>query len=241
MKFDEYIDALRRDGPRMHTGAQSAGVDAQVPSCPDWTVADLLRHVGRLHRWVADLVANQPDDPMREWTKALPENDAVLDWFGAGIEPLAAALTAAGPAAPAWSWTPDHTAGWWARRQANELSVHCYDAQLAANAPEAIERVLAVDGVDELFDLLPYWSGSGNVRGNDETIHFHCTDGEGEWLARLSPDGVVVTREHAKGDVAARGTASDLLLFLYGRVSADQLEVFGDAALLARWRELVSW
>jgi hypothetical protein len=52
---------------------------------------------------------------------------------------------------------------------------------------------------------------------------------------------VVVTREHAKGDVAARGTASSLLLFLYGRVPADDLEVFGDAALLARWRELVQW
>ena len=89
--------------------------------------------------------------------------------------------------------------------------------------------------------MLPFWSGSGNVKGNDETIHFHCTDGEGEWLARLSPEGVVVTREHAKGDVAARGTASNLLLFVYGRVPADDLEVFGDAALLARWRELVQW
>ncbi len=57
----------------------------------------------------------------------------------------------------------------------------------------------------------------------------------------LSPDGLVVTREHAKGDVAARGTASDLLLFLYGRADADRLDVFGDAALLARWRELVTW
>jgi predicted lipid carrier protein YhbT len=57
----------------------------------------------------------------------------------------------------------------------------------------------------------------------------------------LNTDGLVVTREHAKGDVAARGTASDLLLFLYGRIDADGLDVFGDAALLARWRELVAW
>jgi uncharacterized protein (TIGR03083 family) len=241
MNYDDYIDALRRDGARMHAAAASAGVDARVPSCPDWTVADLLQHVGRLHRWVTDLVANQPDDTMREWTKPFPANDALLDWFGAGIEPLAATLAAAGPEAPAWSWTPDHTAGFWARRQANELSVHCYDAQLAANAPEPVDRALAVDGIDELFDLLPFWSGSGNVKGNDESIHFHCTDGEGEWLARLSPEGAVVTREHAKGDVGARGTASNLLLFLYGRVPADDLEVFGDAALLARWRELVQW
>ncbi len=80
------------------------------------------------------------------------------------------------------------------------------------------------------------------MRGNGETIHFHCTDGDGEWLARLGPDGARRHAEHAKGDVAARGTASDLLLFLYGRVGADALEVFGDAALLdavARARQLV--
>jgi uncharacterized protein (TIGR03083 family) len=241
MNYEEFVDALRRDGPRMHEAAVAARTGTTVPSCPDWTVADLLRHLGRLHRWVTDLVANQPDDPMRAWANPLPEDDAVLDWFAAGIEPLADALDAAGPETTAWSWTPDHTAGIWARRQANELAMHCYDAQLAANAPEPIERALAVDGIDELFDLLPFWSGSGNVKGNDETIHFHCTDGDGEWLARLSPDGVVVTREHAKGDVAARGTASNLLLFLYGRLPVDRLEVFGDAALLTRWRELVNW
>ncbi len=72
-------------------------------------------------------------------------------------------------------------------------------------------------------------------------MHFHCTDGDGEWLARLTDAPVAVTREHAKADVAARGTASDLLLFLYGRAGADALQVFGDASLLARWRELVTW
>jgi len=36
-----------------------------------------------------------------------------------------------------------------------------------------------------------------------------------------------------------RGTASDLLLFLWGRIPASQLEVFGDAALLNRYVELV--
>jgi hypothetical protein len=50
----------------------------------------------------------------------------------------------------------------------------------------------------------------------------------------------VVTREHAKGDVAARGSASDLLRFLWGRAAADQLEVFGDGEALARFREQIT-
>ena len=58
---------------------------------------------------------------------------------------------------------------------------------------------------------------------------------------RLAADGVLVTEEHAKGDVALRATASDLMLFLYGRVDASVGETFGDASLLERWQQLVKW
>jgi uncharacterized protein (TIGR03083 family) len=154
---------------------------------------------------------------------------------------LADALAGAGPCVDMWTWTSDHSSGFWARRQANETAVHRFDAQLAAATPRPIEHALAVDGIDELFDLIPFWPRSDQVRGRGETLHFHSTDGDGEWLVVLGADDLSVTREHAKGDVAARGSASDLLLFLYGRIAPDRLEVFGDASLLTRWRELVSW
>ena len=111
-----------------------------------------------------------------------------------------------------WSWTPDRTAGFWARRQANETAVHRYDAQLATGATAADRarargrrhrRVLRADPVLAV--------GRSRARRPARSMHLHCTDGEGEWLVRLGADGVVVTREHAKGDVAARGTASDLV------------------------------
>jgi predicted lipid carrier protein YhbT len=69
----------------------------------------------------------------------------------------------------------------------------------------------------------------------DGTVHLHCTDVAGEWLFTRRNGEITVTAEHAKGDVAARGTASDLLLFLWGRVPASELEIFGDAELLARF------
>jgi predicted lipid carrier protein YhbT len=46
-----------------------------------------------------------------------------------------------------------------------------------------------------------------------------------------------VTREHAKGDAAVRGPASDLLLVVYGRKPTDAVEVLGDASLFDRFRE----
>ena len=101
--------------------------------------------------------------------------------------------------------------------------------------PAPVERELAVDGIQEFFDLIPIRPGS-DVRGNGESIHLHCTDGDGEWLARLEPDGLRVTREHAKGDVAARGSASDLLLLIWGR-ERPAVDVFGEPAVLAQFLE----
>jgi hypothetical protein len=51
---------------------------------------------------------------------------------------------------------------------------------------------------------------------------------------------VTVEHAHAKGDVAVRGTASDLLLLLWNRAGSDRFQVFGDAGLLDRWRAAVT-
>jgi uncharacterized protein (TIGR03083 family) len=242
MEYAEYCDALRREGRMLGAGARAAGVDAAVPSCPDWRVADLLGHVGRLHRWVAGIVAAGGDDPADHWSDAEPPLPGErLDWFDGGVDLVADALLRVEATAPAWSWTTDNTAGFWARRQANETAVHRWDAQLAAGDPEPIDHVLAVDGIDEFFGLIPFWRGASQLPVSGESIHLHATDGAGEWLVRLGTDGVVVTREHAKGDVAMRAPASHLLLFLYGRADASDADVFGDAAILDRWQELVSW
>ena len=67
-------------------------------------------------------------------------------------------------------------------------------------------------------------------------MHLHCTDVDGEWLV-VGEEGraPVVTREHAKGGCALRGSAADLLLALWRRVDLDQVDVVGDADLAARF------
>jgi uncharacterized protein (TIGR03083 family) len=242
MEYDEYCDALRREGRSLGVAARAAGIEAPVPSCPEWNIADLLGHVGRLHHWVTTIVESHGDDPTEHWTNAEPPPPAArLEWFEAGVDLVADALLRVDPTTEVWSWTDDRTAGFWARRQANETAVHRWDAQGAHGTVEPIEHTLAVDGIDEFFGLIPFWRGASAVQGGGETIHLHATDGDGEWLMRLAAGAVIVTREHAKGDVAGRGTASDLMLFLYGRVAPSALEVFGDGPLLDRWHEQVRW
>ncbi len=243
MEYPEYCEAIRREGHALTAAARAAGVEATVVTCPEWKIADLLGHVGRLHRWIAAIVESGGEaPPAQHWSAAEPPPaDVRIDWFDAGADLVADAMLRVDATSPAWSWTNDPTAGFWARRQANETAVHRWDAQTATGRTEPIDHALAVDGIDEFFELIPFWRRESTLHSTGESIHLHCTDGDGEWLVRLGDSGVIVTREHAKGDVAMRATASDLVLFLYGRVDRSAGEVFGDETLLDRWQELVKW
>ncbi len=239
MDYRSFITAISDEGASLAVAARRAGLHAPVPACDGWAVADLVSHQGRLHRWVQGIVDAGGPAPAEHWSKlTAPGADAILDWYDEGVELLAATFERVPAGAPAWSWTDDHRAALWARRMAHETAIHRWDAQDAAGSPLPFDAALAVDGVQEVFDLLPFRRGSERVRGHGETIHLHATDADGEWLVRLEPDRVLVTNEHVKADVAARGSASDLFLFLWGRAAPDLLEVFGERALLERWQEL---
>ena len=131
-------------------------------------------------------------------------------------------------------WTflggPDE-ASFWSRRMAHEHAVHRVDAQLAVGAAAPIPTDLAIDGVDEYFLIanvrrlpsVPDFALGGSV-------HLHATDGDGEWMLNHTDGKISISREHGKGDAALRGTASDLLLGLWGRIDLrtdDRFERFG--------------
>jgi uncharacterized protein (TIGR03083 family) len=240
--YEGYAAAIARESDALTDAARTAGIDAPITSCPDWQVADLLAHIGWIQHWVGEIIHARPADPPDHWRQRQPpDRETRIEWFAEGADTLVAELRDARPDEEAWSWFPDHSVGFWARRMAHEVAVHRWDAETAVGHPQPIDPELAVDGIQEAFDLVPVRLAGHPPAGNGETIHLHCTDGEGEWLLRLEPDGLVVTNEHAKGDVAARGSASDLLLLVCGRVPPEQVEVFGDAALLTRWQELTKF
>ncbi len=241
MESGVLLDAIRTNALRLVDAAESAGPAAPVPTCPDWTVADLLGHIGRVHRWSAGNSTRAPSDGFWPGDEIeIPEPEARADWVREGAAQLVTALDR--PAdSPAWTWMPPATVGFWQRRQAHETAMHRVDAETAVGEVHDIDAQLAVDGIDEWLSMVGKTRRGKPPTGEGETLHFHCTDVAGEWLVRLRPDGIDVAREHAKGDVAARGSASDLLRWLQGRGPLDRLAVFGDAALLERWREVATF
>src|SRR5207342_3544606 len=97
--------------------------------------------------------------------------------------------------------------------------VHAWDATAAVGPAEPIDAALAVDGVDEYLDVfMP--TRFGHADGPLLTAHLHATDADGEWVVHMGEGRWEVERAHAKGDVAIRATASDLLLLLWGRRAA---------------------
>ena len=64
------------------------------------------------------------------------------------------------------------------------------------------------------------------------SVHLHCTDADGEWMIERGPAGAAeLSRRHAKGDCAIRGTADALADLASGSGSLDGLEVLGDRAV----------
>ena len=111
----------------------------------------------------------------------------------------------------------------------------------AAGEPEPFDAALAVDGIDEHLANLPFILSDEELAGAGETLHLHCTDRDGEWLLRRTADGLEVTPEHAKGDIALRGTASDLYLVVLGRTPAAEPDIFGDPDAYETWKPLLGF
>jgi uncharacterized protein (TIGR03083 family) len=240
MERPAYIASVQSDADRLLSVANGA-LDRPVPSCPGWTVERLVAHLGRTHRSVASWVARGS----RREIEPAPEGDAVRDWCRAGTADLVAALEAPAPAGEVGSpWGPQ-PAGFWHRRMAVETALHRWDGEeaVAPGSAAPVPAPLAVDGIDELFMVIAPGRGVGDLGTPPRTLHLHATDPDldgGEWLVGLDGSAVTLEHAHAKGDVAVRASASDLLLLLWNRVDADRAEVFGDADLLTRWRDQVT-
>ncbi|WP_037912112.1 maleylpyruvate isomerase family mycothiol-dependent enzyme [Actinacidiphila yeochonensis] len=264
-KTPEFPDLLRlideRSAAFRAAVASAPSLDVRVPTCPEWTLLDLVRHIGEGRRsWAATVAAGPAaTSRIRSASDAAPtevgERDVLVAWLAESTREMLDALREAGPERRCWTWwgrsQSPQTSGAVARHQLQEIAVHTYDAQLAVGAPQPVPDEVALDGVDEFLSTCctttTAWPHKPAV------ADFHAAEGR-SWRLRLSADGARVahlpapdalpgTGTVAAGDldtpdVSARGTAVDLLLVMYGRDALDSLELDGDRGILDL---LVEW
>ena len=232
---DRYLGALDADREAI-SGLSTGDLSAPVAACPGWSLADLLRHLGSVQRWAAASLVLPPQERAR-FPRDEVSDDEVLGWFDEGFAALIATLRAHDLDEPCATFAGPRPRRWWLRRQALESAVHRWDAELALQlTPSPLDGELAVAGIDEWCEIqvVRWFTPADDL---DSSFHLHATDGDGEWLVEARPAGLSWRHGHEKGDLAVRGSRSDLYLALWNRVGADRLEIFGDPS---RWDAMLA-
>jgi uncharacterized protein (TIGR03083 family) len=235
LEFPDYLDHIRRDSARFREVLAECDPAARVPSCPDWSAADLLWHLTTVQHWWHAMIANRPRTPeeMGYAEPVRPEGHAaLLEAYDEVHTAFVAVLEAAEPAEPAYSWSGDpanHNVGFTYRRQAHEALIHRLDAELVAGDVTPLDTALAADGVDEALDWmygnLPPW---GSFDPLPRFVEFRMPDAATSVWTQLgiftgtSPDGEVYADEKDMHVVADPGRPADVV-------------VEGEAAALDAW------
>ncbi|MFI0513221.1 maleylpyruvate isomerase N-terminal domain-containing protein [Streptomyces sp. WSLK1-5] len=232
--------------------ASAPSLDVQVPTCPEWTLFDLVQHIGEGRRSWAATIAAGPDAQAKSVAEDAPtaprEREAMSAWLAASTQELLDALREAGPDRGCWTWwgasQSPQTCGAVARHQLQQMAVHTYDAQVTAGAPQPLPTEVALDGVEEfLFTCVATTSAWPH---KPTAFDFHATEGH-SWRLTVDGEGArsarIPTPTDADGEspdgagVSVHGTASELVLFVYDRIAADSVRIDGDAGLFDLLRE----
>jgi uncharacterized protein (TIGR03083 family) len=237
----DHLARIRLDADALAATLSDDTADLRVPACPDWDLRGLASHMGHIHRWARAAVRDgaAPDPDLIE---SPPEGvDDLARWVRDGADALAAELTSVPEGRPVWHPFPvPRDPSVWPRRQAQETSVHRWDAQDAVGAAASIDAEMSADGVDEYFGvMLPRMLQRGAVTLPDSApaVRVVCDDAPGTWTVRAA-DGRPVLEDAAEPVAQVRGSAEDLLLALWGRRDVERLEVDGDRGAALVWLTL---
>jgi uncharacterized protein (TIGR03083 family) len=241
-----YAAAIRTDAATLATAAAKAGPDAPVPTCPDWAVRDLVRHLGGVHRWATSIVASPRTEPwdvdLPEVVDTWPDDDTLTTWLLDGAEALAGVLETADPALQCWTFLrATSPLAMWARRQAHETAIHRVDGESALGASGTpFEPAFAADGVDELLVCFVPRRKTKLTAPQRRVLRVTAVDADGDWDVVIDDAGVTTLPGGTdRADATVRGEASDLYQALWNRPVSAPLDVSGDPALLARFLDRV--
>ncbi len=252
----EILDQTRQ----MRDLLRDADLTATVPTCPDWTLAQLVLHVSSAHRGITEVVRLR----LQEFVPPKDDGSGVADaesfdaealdaWLAEGAEKLVEVLREAGPDADVWTFGREKKSAFWARRMTHETVMHRADVAATVGAEFTVAQDVAADCLDEWLEIvnsplaIAWKPVLKELTGPGRTLHLHATDTpaelNAEWFIDASGEEVEWRRAHEKAAVAVRGPMTDVLNVFYRRLPADtdRVEVVGDRAVLDHWLERASF
>lgn len=215
----------------------------QVPSCPEWTLADLVSHVANvyLHK-VETMRRNGWPDP---WPPQ-PTGESEAELLERAYQELDAEFSARSVTEQTLTWYgPDQTVGFWLRRMAHETLVHSWDAELAASVPSLpVPGDLALDGIDEALSIFVTWA----CEQWPEDFAEELAKGDGAVAVSAGPNRLLVSWDGSSVSAAISDSAADaevagspdaVLRWLWGRVDESAVMITGDPAKVAQLRGIL--
>lgn len=227
--------------------ATAAGPDTAVPTTPEWTVAELVEHVGQTQNWVAEIVERRIADPTQLPTEmaALPADPGDWPaWLSESARRVSDALSDEALDAPVFNAAGDERTGgqFWLASVLNETIVHGFDAANTAHRTVDADAGLAAALVSNHLAMLtsPTWAmlrseSAEALRGTGQTLQWQATDTADAWTVERRPDGASWQLAAGPADVTVTGPAQALLLTLTRRLPLTEVKVDGDAALAHHW------
>ncbi|MEU4422141.1 maleylpyruvate isomerase family mycothiol-dependent enzyme [Actinoplanes sp. NPDC024001] len=235
---------------RLAESATAAGPDTVVPTAPDWTVAELVAHVGQTQRWVAEIIDRRITDPMKLPTEmaALPADPRDWPaWLAESADRVVRACSDDALDAPVFNAAGDSRTGtrFWLTSVLNETVIHGFDAANTAGRAVDIDADIAAALITNHLAMLtsPTWEmrrseSAHAIRGTGQTLQWRATDtadGDNGWFVEQRPDGAAWQPGVRQADVTVSGPAPSLLLILTRRLPLTGVAVDGDTALVQRW------
>jgi uncharacterized protein (TIGR03083 family) len=224
--------------------ARTVDLDVLVPSCPGWTVSDLVYHFADVQHFWASIVAGRLDDPGGVEKKPRPADSLLVDLYDEARQLLSSSLRRAAPDDSCWSWSDTGgTVGWVARRQHHEAAIHLADLELATGRLPHLHHETAVDGIAEMIDVMlgdfprwmayePQWLVEVDVDDFDTptlmTVGLLSGTGPESGTVYLDLPGAR-RAEYGLPDAIVSGPAEAMDLWLWGRGPVDDLTVTGEA------------
>ena len=215
LDFSECVEGIRTALAGFVSFARKAGLDAPVPTAPEWNVRQLLAHQGMVHRWAAANVQGVEVDSDALEAEGLKAADPVL-WLRDGGLRLIKALQDAPEdlEAPVFLKNAPDPRHFWARRQCHETTIHSIDAQSAAlgRIPHAVDtevtREVSLDGIDELLRGFHTRKRSGLRSDSPIGLAIRPTDVDRSWHVEVSNEPAVVHQDgRERADLVIEGPA----------------------------------
>jgi uncharacterized protein (TIGR03083 family) len=196
--------------------ASEYSLSTPIPSCPEWTLGDLVAHLGAVHHFWTIAVEQGTTDALEEPSLTYPDDEVLVEWAREQCAHLLHAFARHESLDPCWTWWGSPmTVGAVERHQVQEALIHAWDAANAVGVAFTLPLEPASDGIAEFL-----------------AVHAEVVEGAlGTRAVTLELEDAATTLWAGTGEsvVTVTGTSADILLALHQRVVAPALHVDGDA------------